>query len=248
VPPARQTLSKSRVTRAGETVRRWFLGEPALPSDDEFVDAVGVLVAWRQAHAYPLSLVTPGVRKWVSQEIEPFSPVVVAQRLKRLDRMVEKLGRLRTIRLAQMEDIAGCRAVVHDPAEVEAVARRIYRKWDVRAVNDYREVGNPKTGYRGLHVIVLRRERRVEIQLRTIDQNNWAELVERTSSRTRYNLKDGEGPADLIEYLRVASDIFWEYENGREASDELTSRMKELRRTAGHYFHPGSTTRRQREG
>jgi hypothetical protein len=44
------------------------------------------------------------------------------------------------MRLAQMEDVAGCRTVLLNPAEVAAVARRIQRKWSVREISDYREL------------------------------------------------------------------------------------------------------------
>src|SRR5204863_8123212 len=124
-----------------------------------------------------------------------------------VDRIVDKLKRLRPMRLTQMEDIAGCRAVLNDPDEVERVRGRIRRKWEVHDTSDYRENGKPLTGYRGLHVIVVRRDRFVEVQLRTGGQHYWAENVERTSSWTGYNLKDGEGPADLSEYFKDASDL-----------------------------------------
>jgi ppGpp synthetase/RelA/SpoT-type nucleotidyltranferase len=135
-----------------------------------------------------------------------------------------------------MEDVAGCRAVLLDPAEVTAVAQRIKRKWSVREVSDYREEGKPGTGYRGLHVVVERRGRLVEIQLRTGEQHYWAEVVERTSSATGFALKDGEGPADLLEYLRLASDLTWQHETERPRNDEQFARLVALRKRVRRYF------------
>ncbi len=191
---------------------------------------------WRRTHAYPLALVTPGVRNWVSQETA--GPLIVGQRLKRMERIIEKLVRMPTMRLAQMEDIAGCRAVLHSPAEVDAVAYRIRRKWDVRAESDYRSEGKPLTGYRSLHIVVLRRERLVEIQLRTAQQHNWAEIVESTSSRLGFALKDGFGPPELVEYFAVASHIIGRQDNQVAVEDELVDRLTELRRQVAHYFVP----------
>jgi hypothetical protein len=178
--------------------------------------------------------VTPGVRNWVSQETA--GEVIVGQRLKRFDRILDKLERLHSMRLTQMEDIGGCRAVLRTPAEVEAVARRIRRKWDVQGESDYRELGKPITGYRSLHVIVERRERLVEVQLRTTGQQYWAEVVERTSSRTGIKLKDGDGPRRLIEYFRVASDITWQQENGIRVDQDLRAELANLRPQVARYF------------
>jgi hypothetical protein len=103
---------------------------------DEAFDAWRVAASWRKTHAYPLALVTPGVRNWLGQ---CSGQMVVAQRLKRSRQMVIKLARFRTMRLSPMEDIAGCRAVLADNAEVEAVAAKIDRHWMVQNVADYRE-------------------------------------------------------------------------------------------------------------
>lgn len=226
-------ISKTSADRAGKAVRDYISGASE-PEDTELREAVKRIQRWRQAHAYPLALVTPGVRNWVGREAA--GAVVVAQRLKRFDRMVSKLTRLPTMRLTQMEDIAGCRAVLGNVAEVDAVARRIRSKWHVRDTNDYRKDGKPSTGYRGLHIIVQRRERFVEIQLRTPGQQNWAEIVERTSSRLGFALKDGEGPVELLEYFEVASALIWQVESGAAPNEELQRRLGALREPVRPYF------------
>jgi ppGpp synthetase/RelA/SpoT-type nucleotidyltranferase len=212
--------------------------------DDEGIAIFEEIYHWRETHAYPLSLVTPGVRNWVSQETE--GEVFVGQRLKRFDRILSKLERFPSMRLAQMEDIAGCRAVLLDPEEVEAVASRIRRKWDVRGESDYREAGKPATGYRGLHLIVLRRDRLVEIQLRTVGQQYWAEMAERTSSRTGYALKDGGGPDELVRYFRVASELTWQRETFQLADAGLVAELEKLRPIVRPYFRASQTRRSPR--
>lgn len=84
----------------------------------------------------------------------------------------------------------------------------------MRQESDYRETGKPDTGYRGLHIVVVRQARLVEVQLRTGGQHYWAEQVERTSSFIGHNLKDGDGPAELLDSFKVASDLTWQRENG----------------------------------
>jgi hypothetical protein len=63
--------------------------------------------------------------------------VIVAQRLKRMNRILGKLQRMPGTKIARMEDIGGCRAVLANPAELDAVLRRIRRRWDVVRDRDY---------------------------------------------------------------------------------------------------------------
>lgn len=233
LPPKGPAITKSQADRAGQRIREWLKDERGI-SPDELPQLAAPISAWRTSHAYPQALVTPGVRNWVSQETR--GEISVGQRLKRFDRLCLKLVRFPHMRLTQIEDIGGCRAVLMDPGEVEAVEGRIRRKWEVRGESDYREAGKPATGYRALHLVVRRRERLVEVQLRTQRQHYWAEQVERTSSRTSFNLKDGEGPPDLLEYFRVASDITWLVDNGESIPPTLQDRLEELRVLALPYF------------
>lgn len=197
--------------------------------------AFGVASAWRQTFAYPLSLVTPGVRNWVDRESEQ---MIVAQRLKRMSQIIDKLHRLPTMRLSQMEDIAGCRAVLASNAEVEAVAARIEDKWDVRDRPDYREHGKPGTGYRALHYVIVRRERLVEVQLRTNRQHRWAEAVERTAARLGHNLKDGQGPPELVEYFLLASHVLAAEDRGEEVDEGVVAEFLKTREQVREYFGP----------
>lgn len=225
-------ITKSRADKAGEAAREYL--SPAKhvdPSPEAWIEDID---AWRQTHAYPLALVTPGLRNWVAQETA--GPLIVGQRLKRFDRILSKLQRFPTMRLSQVEDIAGCRAVLVNPTEVSAVQRRIERKWDVRSVSDYREDGKCDTGYRGLHIVVQRRDRLVEVQLRTLGQQYWAEVVERTSSRIGAALKDGQGPPELMEYLRLASDLTWQDETGKQRNSTQHARLVALRDEVRRYF------------
>lgn len=162
--------------------------------------------------------------------------MVVGQRLKRMPQIINKLIRFDSMRLTQMEDIGGCRTVLAGPDEVAAVGRRIEQKWSVRYRSDYRVEGKPKTGYRALHYVVIRRERMIEVQLRTASQHQWAELVERTASRLDYDLKDGQGPDDLIEYFRMASEVIWLRETGETVDVGLLEAFSELRDQVRGYF------------
>jgi ppGpp synthetase/RelA/SpoT-type nucleotidyltranferase len=129
----------------------------------------------------------------------------LAGRPKRAAAIIAKLVRFPSMRLTQMDDIAGLRVKFRDgPTEVQALLRRIEQQWPGVAVKDY--VAKPKpTGYRAIHAFVTAGERVVEVQLRTARQNQWADEVESAADRLGLRLKDGEGPAELLRYFERAA-------------------------------------------
>lgn len=228
--------SKSRARRAGKRLTKWWLGAIEL-TPRELGAEIAVVQAWRKQHSYPLALTTPSLRKWVGEETD-LRPVPVAQRMKQLTTIVQKLGRHPGMNIDRMQDIAGCRGILPDSAAIDRVADKIHRNWEVVGDDDYRDAGKPLTGYRARHLIVVRRERRVEIQLRTPQQHRWAEIVASTGERLGYGLKDGRGPADLLEYFRMASELLWLGEQGRRMSPSQRKRFAELREAVRPYFAP----------
>jgi ppGpp synthetase/RelA/SpoT-type nucleotidyltranferase len=75
-------------------------------------------------HAFPLNTITMDLRQKVKR-VRPGANVV--QRLKRARSMLAKLQKKASMRLTQMQDIGGCRAVVTTIDEVYAL-REQYRK------------------------------------------------------------------------------------------------------------------------
>jgi hypothetical protein len=194
--------SRSRVDKAGRLLRNYWLSPTLLDRDVD--DAFEIAWRFRAEFQIPLTKVVMGVRSFVNTE---GAPVVVAQRLKRMPTIVDKLTRHPAMQLSRMQDIGGCRSIL--PAGSYDLIRRVRdrmarRDWDI--VEEYDYVSSPKrTGYRGLHVVVLRDDRLIEVQLRTDQQHRWAETVERLGSRTGFNLKDGQGPEELLLYLERAA-------------------------------------------
>ncbi len=185
-------------------------------------------------HAYPLVLVTNGLRSFVARESETG---FVAQRFKRMDRIVNKLGRMPRLRLSQMEDIGGCRAIVENAREVSAIVRRMRNaRWNIVGVNDYSRVPKPD-GYRARHIIVRRENRLIEIQLRTPTQHEWAEAVERAAGQTGHNVKDGEAPRELLAYFECAARFLAVQEQGGPVDDALIAELDELHAETAHYWN-----------
>lgn len=228
-------LSKSKVDRAGARLRDWFRSDPdvsAFDTDPRLSEAADVLVAWRGTHRYPLLRVQLDVGRAVQQE-DP--AVVPTGRRKRAGAIIYKLVRFPSMRLSQMEDIAGCRATLQGQDQVERALEQLLARRPGATLIDY--VDRPKPGgYRAKHLIVVEGERNVEVQLRTVRQNRWADEVEDAAGRLDYPLKEGRGPSELVEYFDVAAAILAAEDQGKEPDGDLNNRLAALRSQVRPYF------------
>nr|WP_241728258.1 RelA/SpoT domain-containing protein [Dietzia maris] len=134
---------------------------------------------------------------------------VLAQRLKRTPRIIRKLHRSvgsssGTTSLDRLEDIGGVRVIVPDQDHVTRLADRINSIWQVRRERDYVVQPQP-SGYWARHIVVVRDDRFVEIQLRTPWEQSWADAVEAADSRLNLTLKDGDGPESMRRYFALAA-------------------------------------------
>lgn len=94
--------SRSQIIRAGKIVKK----EDA--TIEELNAATLIIDNWRAAHAYPLHVIYTHLRKMASK----VENIVVAERLKRLDSIVNKLKREPSMSLWTMQDLGGCRFIV----------------------------------------------------------------------------------------------------------------------------------------
>ena len=223
---AEKSPSKSQVNKAGKTLRAWARGD--LVSQADRRAAMETLWAFRAAHQYPLQKATMGLRSMVKTE---GCQVEVSQRLKRVPTIIDKLRREPTMQLANMQDIAGCRAVLKNIDQVRRVERRLKKNRPPLRVSDY--VTTPRSsGYRSVHVIVQYDERAVEVQLRTRVMHEWAITVERLSGRLHVDLKSSIGPAPVLDLLRAISSAMALEEAGQTVDDALLAQISTLRRAA----------------
>lgn len=230
------TLTKGEINRCGDRLRNWVM-DPSTRAEMrppmEIIEAWQTVEAFRAGFQYPMTKAAVGLRQFVCRES---SEVIVAQRLKRMPQIVHKLVRFPDTKLARMEDVGGCRAVLTGGGdEIYGVLRRIKRNWDVKRIRDY--IAEPKvTGYRGVHVVIERDDHRVEIQLRTLGQQAWAEAVEKIAGRHKLPLKDGKGPEDLLEYFRLAGQGIAMEEQGLPADEEFQTQFRTMRESVQHFF------------
>lgn len=163
----------------------------------------------------------------------------MSQRLKRIPTILDKLRREPKMALGRMHDVGGCRAVLRDLGEVYRLLDR-YQKHPspqapIVAVTDYIEKPKPD-GYRGVHVIVKYHDRRIEVQLRTQVQHEWAYTVESVTSRFGLAIKSGGGPAPVRDWFQAVSEAMAAEEHGNLVSPELMARVRILRDEAMPYL------------
>jgi putative GTP pyrophosphokinase len=210
------------------------------PRMEDLIEAWMTLVAFREAFQPVLNKTAMGLRSMVASERPelrvPGTRIPVVQRLKRRAQIVNKLLRFPESQLSNMGDVGGCRAVLLSRDEVDRVLRRVRRNWEiVGKVRDTRDEP-AESGYRAVHAIVLREGRRVEIQLREPREHDWALAVERTGARLGIGLKEGEGPADLREYFRLASLGMYRDSVGLEPDPAFQAAFEASREQVRSYF------------
>lgn len=178
--------------------------------------ALEIMGNWRSSHIYPLR----AIRKTLESRAKSVWPMaIVGRRLKRLSSIEVKLKRFPHMKLSQMQDIGGCRAVVKKPAEVYRLVE-VYKANKSRSVHDFSKekdyIADPKAdGYRGYHLIYRYRSEaastkifsghRIELQIRSIAQHAWATAVETVDAFTHQLLKSNIGDENWKRFFALTS-------------------------------------------
>jgi ppGpp synthetase/RelA/SpoT-type nucleotidyltranferase len=149
--------------------------------------------------------------------------------------IVEKLRR-ESIRLSQIQDIAGCRVVVAGLIEQDRVIASLRSAFPGASIIDRRNA--PSHGYRAVHVVVSVLDRLVEVQVRSRLQHLWAELSEKCSDVfDDASIKYGGGRENVRGMLDGVSQLVLEYEaeersqtSTRQTRDALAERILKMTR------------------
>jgi len=202
--------SMKEVVRAGEALAGDLIWTPE--SEDNIRQVFKVANNWRDSHAYPMrklryELIGQIRRKQVSGG-------QTAARLKRMPSIRNKLRRLPG-KLNQIQDLAGCRAILPSMKDVSAVIEGLRTGTSHELRNEYDYINNPKSdGYRCYHMVFSFKGdgddkvfdgRRVEIQIRSHVQHSWATAVEAVGMFRREDLKGGHGNADWLHLFQLMS-------------------------------------------
>jgi putative GTP pyrophosphokinase len=228
-------FTKGEVNRAGvllldlrERMERDGAERAVADSDEQKLDeAWEALTWWRGLHARPLSAVAANLRYHVDRgNARVRDRIEVTQRLKRLDTLIGKLGRERG-NVTQMQDIGGVRAVLPSLRHVYVVRRRLLKSWGIVRERDY--IAEPKSsGYRALHLIVRRMGYPIEVQLRTIGQDVWANQVEETGRQVGLDLKFGAGDERLDSIFLAMAEMIASFDRAELSPDDLREGLRRL--------------------
>jgi putative GTP pyrophosphokinase len=178
-------LSKTQVDKLGDRLRL------EQDSDEDLV----MLDAYRRSFAGTYEA-TVGVIHNVLKLATTGRPSKSTQSIR------DKLQR-ESIRLSQIQDIAGCRIVVLNTEHQEEGLSLLIGALDhhgFRATILDRRV-QPSHGYRAVHVICHTMNRWIEIQIRTELQHVWAQISEKLSDMVDPAIKYGQGPPRLKNQL-----------------------------------------------
>lgn len=213
-------------------------------TEEEKEHALTILNNWRSSHGYPMNTFQARLRQ-MSKKVDD-NPIVV-QRLKRVPSIIKKLKReqTKTMSLSQMQDIAGCRAVLSDINKVYELVE-IYKKKSRglkhKRIREKDYIKNPKKdGYRSIHLIYKYKSDKIdtydnlliEIQIRTKIQHSWATAIEIVDLFTKQAIKSNEGEEEWQEFFKLVSSAFAKMENHEEVrgtpknNEELYKAIKE---------------------
>src|SRR3989338_1873917 len=129
------------------------------------------------------------------------------------------------MRLSQMQDIGGCRAVLQNVDQVRELCQKYYIKGDLKhkKVGEKDYITTPKKdGYRSIHLIYKYSSDKgkkeyngllVEVQLRSKLQHLWATAIETVDFFTRQAIKSNEGQKEWMEFFKLVSSAFAKMEN-----------------------------------
>lgn len=124
-------------------------------------------------------------------------PLHISHRPKTTGTIIEKLQRESGMSLPRMQDLAGIRIVgAISLDEQDRLAAEIIRRFppDPRQPKLIDRRIDPRHGYRAVHVVVCVDGVSIEIQIRTLLQHLWADLMERLADRLGRQIRYGEPP------------------------------------------------------
>jgi putative GTP pyrophosphokinase len=199
--------SKKLINRAGQAFR-----DHREPTDQELES----FNSWRGAHKYVLNTFQTNLRNRTRG-----TDIVVAQRLKRRHTIIDKLSREPGMKLARMDDVAGCRMIFDSISSLDEFRAKFHKAgFRHKRKNDkdkYNYIKNPRsTGYRGIHDIyeytAITEEGKpydgllLELQYPQV-QHAWATSVEVVSRITENQPKFEKGDERYIEFFKLTSEI-----------------------------------------
>ncbi|MDO9553385.1 RelA/SpoT domain-containing protein [Rhodonellum sp.] len=217
--------SKTKVNKAGDSIK----------SDVVDFEQYAIVDEWREAHRAVLNTFQAILRTRTKG-----SGIIVAQRHKRRNTIIDKLFRFPDMELSRMDDVAGCRLIFSNTEDMYRFREKLHAaRFSHRRKNDvdkYDYIKNPKrTGYRGIHDVYSYNVKSevgkglqgllIEVQYRTLIQHAWATAVEIIGIITENQPKFERGDKRYERAMVLASEILSRtFENSTGPCPELNNK------------------------
>lgn len=205
--------SKSQIKKAGQILSK----DQSTITIEEFQWAFDLVTRWRACHAYPINTFQATLRTKLKNH---YIDYIVAQRLKRLPTIINKLSRFPNMKLDTMQDIGGIRAILKSIDNVYKLKDEYcgspYFNQLIVDRKDYIDCPRNEDGYRGVHLVFKYKNQsnprydglRVEMQIRTKLQHAWATAVETMGTFLGQALKSRQGDAKWLDFFALTSSAF----------------------------------------
>ena len=229
-------FSKNAIDRAAKSIRHRVQG-------DERLTAIKAIQNFREFHLYPLMLLKNHLLRTANKVGKN---IIVARRLKQLPTIIDKLERpalnermVNTTRITSMQDIAGCRAIVHNLKQLTDLKTKLMQSKSVHRIIRIDDYLNPKeSGYGGVHLIYNCFENsieksdwknaKVEIQLRTSLQHSWATSLEIIDTLEDIKLKTTiDGHQEWRRFFYLSGQLVAQNEGAINLTDEESHNIRE---------------------
>jgi len=208
LPPPKE--SKNQINKAGAILAN------KIRQSDQLAAALELANRWRACHAYPINTFQATLRRNINKYKNP----IVAQRLKRMPTIIDKLRRYHAMKLTTMQDIGGLRAVLSNVIDANELAEnyRTNKRLTHELIEEYNYIENPRSedGYRSIHLIYKYRNKRnpaydglrLELQIRSKLQHTWATAVETMGTFLGQALKSRQGDQEWLDFFAIVSSAF----------------------------------------
>ncbi len=197
-------LTKSEIDKLGNRIVA--AGTP----DNISKDDLDLLQSYRKIYKEPLSRIFNTLLDIVKKVDRR---AIVTYRIKRINTIIRKLQRFCNnnngpMQLSRMGDIAGCRCILSTNTIEKLYVLKNLIEEEFGPCKEKEYVEKPKKdGYRSIHLYVTDKEtgKKIEIQIRNLEQHNWATLVEIVDLLYGTKIKEGQNDRDLKEFLLLFS-------------------------------------------
>lgn len=211
--------SKKQINKAGKLLLH--------PNDfdvEEIYQAVDLVNRWRACHAYPINTFQATLRTKLRKYP---GDAIVAQRLKRMPTIIDKLRRYPSMQITTMQDIGGVRAILDSMDDVQQLVSE-YKdgsRFNHELVDEKNYIVSPRDEdcYRSHHLVYRYNNHlnpmydglRVELQIRTRLQHIWATAVETMGTFLGQALKSRQGDQGWLDFFAITSSAFAYQENNQ---------------------------------